>query len=168
MRIFTGTRCVTFTKLPLALSGGSKENLAPVASLRLSIEPLSLRSHFNIYFFTRIKFFQLVLLEIGYYPVSGIVYDGEEGSTCLYILTFGNILSANFTCLWCVYFGVSEFEFGLLNVRDVIDITNDEYNKIVYAIESLVEEDKGQLKPVYELLDQAYDYGVLRCVQASI
>ncbi len=59
-------------------------------------------------------------------------------------------------------------EFGLLNVRDVIDITNDEYNKIVYAIESLVEEDKGQLKPVYELLDQAYDYGVLRCVQASI
>src|SRR6476659_1784231 len=34
--IFTGTRCVTFTKFPLALSGGSKENFAPVASLKLS------------------------------------------------------------------------------------------------------------------------------------
>jgi hypothetical protein len=29
--IFTGTRCTTFTKLPEALSGGSREKRAPVA-----------------------------------------------------------------------------------------------------------------------------------------
>jgi hypothetical protein len=33
--ILTGTRCTTFTKLPVALSGGSNENLAPVAGEKL-------------------------------------------------------------------------------------------------------------------------------------
>src|SRR5258707_7024422 len=38
--IFTGTRCVIFTKLPVALSGGSNENLAPVAKLNDETFPL--------------------------------------------------------------------------------------------------------------------------------
>jgi len=59
-------------------------------------------------------------------------------------------------------------EVGLLNVRDVIDLEDDEYNEIVFSIESMEDEEKGRLKPIYEALDQEYDYGVLRCVQASI
>ena len=59
-------------------------------------------------------------------------------------------------------------EVGLLDVRDVVDIDDEEYKRIVYSIESLEEEGKGRLKPVYESLDEAYDYGILKCVQASI
>jgi len=33
--IFTGTRCTTFVKLPVALSGGRSENREPVAPLML-------------------------------------------------------------------------------------------------------------------------------------
>jgi ATP-dependent DNA helicase RecQ len=59
-------------------------------------------------------------------------------------------------------------EVGLLDVRDVVELDDDEYNKIVYSIESMEEESKGKLKPVYEALDEEYDYGVLKCVQASL
>lgn len=37
--ILTGMRCTTFTKLPVALSGGKRLNLAPVAAAIDSIEP---------------------------------------------------------------------------------------------------------------------------------
>ena len=37
--IFTGTRWTTFVKLPVALSGGSSENLAPVPGAKLSTTP---------------------------------------------------------------------------------------------------------------------------------
>ena len=33
--IFTGTRCTTFTKLPVALSGGNNEPFAPVIGEKL-------------------------------------------------------------------------------------------------------------------------------------
>ena len=59
-------------------------------------------------------------------------------------------------------------EVGLLEVRDVIDLEDEEFDEIVFSIEALEDEEKGRLKPVYEELDQEYDYGVLRCVQASI
>jgi ATP-dependent DNA helicase RecQ len=59
-------------------------------------------------------------------------------------------------------------EVGLLDVRDVIDLEDEEFDEIVFLIEALADEEKGRLKPVYEALDQEYDYGVLRCVQASI
>ncbi len=39
MRIFTGTRCTILVKLPVAFSGGSRANLAPVAGARLSMIP---------------------------------------------------------------------------------------------------------------------------------
>ena len=37
----TGTRCTTFVKLPVALSGGSSANFAPVAALTLSTLPFA-------------------------------------------------------------------------------------------------------------------------------
>ncbi len=59
-------------------------------------------------------------------------------------------------------------EVGLLNVLDVLDLEKDEYEEIVLTIESLEDEEKGRLKPAYLALDEKYDYGVLKCVQASI
>jgi len=59
-------------------------------------------------------------------------------------------------------------EIGLLNVRDVIDLEDAAYNEIVFLIESLEDEHKGRLKPVYDTLDGEYEYGILRCVQAAI
>ena len=42
--IFTGTRCTTFTKLPVAFSGGSRLKRAPVAAAMLSTLPLNSRA----------------------------------------------------------------------------------------------------------------------------
>ncbi|MCZ6802850.1 MAG: DNA helicase RecQ [Proteobacteria bacterium] len=59
-------------------------------------------------------------------------------------------------------------EIGLLNIFDVIDLEEGKYDEIVYIIESLEDDEKDRLKPVYEALGKEFDYGVLRCVQASI
>lgn len=59
-------------------------------------------------------------------------------------------------------------EVGLLDVLEVLELDKDEYHTIVLTIESMEDEEKGRLKPVYEALDEHYDYGVLKCVQASI
>ncbi len=59
-------------------------------------------------------------------------------------------------------------ELGLLDVRDVIDLDDGAYDEIVYIIETMEDDDKNRLKPLYEALNEEYDYGVLRCVQASI
>ena len=68
-----------------------------------------------------------------------------------------------------IYTHLSEaIEVGLLNVKEVLDINEQEYEEIVFAFESLEDEEKGSLKQVYKALEETYDYGVLRCVQASI
>ncbi|GJM04232.1 MAG: ATP-dependent DNA helicase RecQ [marine bacterium B5-7] len=59
-------------------------------------------------------------------------------------------------------------EIGLLDVRDVIDLNDGEYDEIVYTIETMEDDEKNRLKPLYEALNEEYDYGVLRCIQASI
>lgn len=58
-------------------------------------------------------------------------------------------------------------EVGLLDVREVIGLDDAAYKEIVFLIESLEEEEKGRLKPVYDALDGEYEYGILRCVQAN-
>ena len=59
-------------------------------------------------------------------------------------------------------------EVGLLDVRKVLALTDSEYETIVFAIESMNDDDSGRLKPVHEALDEQYDYGILKCVQAAI
>ncbi len=59
-------------------------------------------------------------------------------------------------------------EVGLLDVRKVLELDDSEYKAIVFTIESMNDDETGRLKPVYEALDEKYDYGVLKCVQASI
>ncbi len=63
--------------------------------------------------------------------------------------------------------------YGLIEARNVIDITDEEYKEIVNALE-MIDDNEGnppkekRLKPIFEALDKAYDYEVLRCVQASL
>ncbi|PHS73021.1 MAG: DNA helicase RecQ [Cycloclasticus sp.] len=59
-------------------------------------------------------------------------------------------------------------EVGLLDVRAVLELEDSEYQEIVMMIESLEDESKGRIKPIYEALDEEYDYGVIKCVQASM
>ena len=59
-------------------------------------------------------------------------------------------------------------EVGLLDVRKVLDLTDAEFNEILFVMESQEEDEKGRLKPIFDALDGEYDYGVLRCVQAGL
>lgn len=59
-------------------------------------------------------------------------------------------------------------EQGLLALNDVIDLTQQEIRQIEDAILNLPEQQKNALKPVYELFDGQYSYGVLRCVRAAL
>ncbi|MBT8123520.1 MAG: DNA helicase RecQ, partial [Gammaproteobacteria bacterium] len=68
-----------------------------------------------------------------------------------------------------VYTHLSEaIEMGLLDVKEVLGLDEKIYDEIVFAIESFGDNEERRLKPVFEALDGAYDYGLLRCVQASI
>ena len=53
-------------------------------------------------------------------------------------------------------------------MRKVLGLDDSEYKAIVFTIESMNDDEIGRLKSVYEALDEKYDYGVLKCVQASI
>ena len=59
-------------------------------------------------------------------------------------------------------------ETGLLDVKEVLELDEQKYDEIVFAIESFGDDEERRLKPVYEALEGVYDYGLLRCVQASI
>ncbi|MCC5795759.1 MAG: DNA helicase RecQ [Methylophaga sp.] len=67
-----------------------------------------------------------------------------------------------------VYSHLSDgIEAGLLDVNKVLDLEDGEFNTIISTIESLADE-ADSLKAVFQALDEAYDYGVIRCVMASI
>ena len=59
-------------------------------------------------------------------------------------------------------------EQGLLVLRDVVELPDPEIKRIEEAILSLPIEQQNALKPVYELFDGQYSYGVLRCVRAAL
>ena len=57
-------------------------------------------------------------------------------------------------------------EVGLVDAKDVLQLTDDQHNEIIAALE-MNADDEGRLKPVFDTLEGQYDYGVLKCVQAS-
>ncbi len=57
---------------------------------------------------------------------------------------------------------------GQAPLREVINLEDNEIKIIEEQILSLSSEEEQSLKPVFEALDSAYDYNVLRCVKASI
>ncbi len=59
-------------------------------------------------------------------------------------------------------------EAGLLDVREAVQLEDHEYEAIVLALENHPEAcAEHRLKPVFEELEQAYDYGIIRCVAAA-
>jgi ATP-dependent DNA helicase RecQ len=59
-------------------------------------------------------------------------------------------------------------EMGLLDVKEVLELDEKKYEELVFAIESFGDNEERRLKSVFDALDGVYDYGLLRCVQASI
>ncbi len=59
-------------------------------------------------------------------------------------------------------------ELGLVEPMDVLPISQSEYNYIINSHELLAEEDRERMKPLFEVLDEQYDYSILRCVLASV
>lgn len=59
-------------------------------------------------------------------------------------------------------------EQGKLVLTEVVELPEQEIELIKESILGLPEEQKNALKPVYELFDGQYSYGVLRCVRAAL
>ena len=59
-------------------------------------------------------------------------------------------------------------EQGMLVLADVVELPEREISRIEEAIMNLPEDQKNALKPVYELFDGQYSYGILRCVRAAL
>jgi len=55
-----------------------------------------------------------------------------------------------------------------VSLKEVIALSETEVKEIEDTIISLPNDQKDALKPVYEALNGAYDYGVLRCVRAAL
>lgn len=56
-------------------------------------------------------------------------------------------------------------EVGLIEAKTVLNLSEGEHNEIVNALEMNMEDDR--LKPAFDALEGQYDYGILKCVQAS-
>ncbi|MEE7626284.1 DNA helicase RecQ [Methylobacter sp. Wu8] len=59
-------------------------------------------------------------------------------------------------------------EQGMLVLADVVELPEQEIRRIEEAIINLPEEQRNALKPVYELFDGQYNYGILRCIRAAL
>ena len=59
-------------------------------------------------------------------------------------------------------------EQGMLALKDVVELPEQEIKRIEEVILSLPIEHQNALKPVYDLFDGQYSYGILRCVRAAL
>ncbi len=57
---------------------------------------------------------------------------------------------------------------GLLEAREVVPLDEAQYTEVVNTLELLDARAEGALRPAYEALGQAYDYGLLKCVLAGM
>jgi ATP-dependent DNA helicase RecQ len=58
-------------------------------------------------------------------------------------------------------------EEGYVPLTEIINLDEKEIQQIEEAIISLPEEQKNALKPLFDLFEETYSYGVLRCVRAG-
>jgi len=56
-------------------------------------------------------------------------------------------------------------EAGLIEAKEVLQLSDGEHNEIINALEMNMDDDR--LKPAFDALEGNYDYGILKCVQAS-
>ena len=59
-------------------------------------------------------------------------------------------------------------EQGQLLLNDVVDLPEQEIKRIEEIIIGLPDDQKNALKPVFEMFDGAYNYGILRCIRAAL
>lgn len=59
-------------------------------------------------------------------------------------------------------------EQGLVNLPDVVALADNEIKQIEQCILELPDAQRNALKPVYDALEGAYEYDVLRCIRASL
>lgn len=62
----------------------------------------------------------------------------------------------------------SGIEQGVIEVKDVVELSEQELKTIQDEILNLLEAKNSSMKPVFESLNEAYSYGVLNCVKAGI
>ncbi len=58
-------------------------------------------------------------------------------------------------------------EVGLLDPRQVLPLDEEDYAQIASMMDQLDACEEGRLKPVFDALDGAWDYGILKCVMAA-
>lgn len=59
-------------------------------------------------------------------------------------------------------------EQGSIELKEVVELTDEEIKLIKDGIISLPDDQKNALKPLYEMFDGTYNYGILRCVRAYL
>ncbi len=59
-------------------------------------------------------------------------------------------------------------EQGMLVLKDVVELPDAEIKQLEDTILNLPEEQKNALKPVYDLFEGKYSYGILRCIRAAL
>jgi ATP-dependent DNA helicase RecQ len=57
---------------------------------------------------------------------------------------------------------------GLLDPVGILPIDDSEFETIIHTMELLDTREQKRLKPVFDALDGAYDYGILKCVLAGL
>jgi ATP-dependent DNA helicase RecQ len=58
-------------------------------------------------------------------------------------------------------------EAGLLAPLEILPMDETEYEEILSLMEQLQVCEEGRLKPLFEALDEVWDYGVLKCIMAA-
>lgn len=77
-----------------------------------------------------------------------------------------NIASKRDIKISTVYTHIADaIEVGLVDAKEVLQLTDDQHNEIIATLE--MNEDESRLKPVFDSLEGQYNYGILKCVQAS-
>ena len=68
-----------------------------------------------------------------------------------------------------IYFHLSQaIELGRLELRQVIQLKNEEIHEIEDKLLEYSSEKQYTLKPIFDTFDGIYDYGTLRCVKANL
>jgi len=123
------------------------------------------------------RYGKLFLEEIKKYPLSDLLNNSLSDTIkeTLYFYEQGKsveeISDERDNTVSTVYNHFSEaIAIGLVDPQTLLDLDDDEYNMIVHTIEYSASESSEdvKLKPIYDSLDQEYDYGVIKCVMASI
>ena len=121
------------------------------------------------------RYGQLFLSEINSHPLPGLLDNSlnETTNETLYLFTQGNdaatIASKRDLKLSTIYTHFADaIAADLIDARDILPIDASQYKEIVNTFELLGVNPTDSLKPAFEALDQAYDYGLLKCVLASL